>query len=258
MADIGDVDAEPDEPVDMFDRDGVVEVARVDRVDREREDVPKVLATGALLGFDALLDAFGLFEHALGELGGEPVLADDDLELDARIALPAEHFLDIALCGLVAGGIGSEPCDDDVPVARVGCLACAHDDLAAHSRVGGGHEANGPVAFEPSHHGRGLALDDAHDGAASTLAPSLGLGAHRHDVSVHCPGGVSCRNVDVALGGIDETVAATGERDPADDQTAAIRLLLAFLPAHVRLLLAVGRGESTAQRDEIFAVRLRC
>ncbi len=104
VAHVGDVHAKAQQAVDVLDRDGVVEVARVDRVDREGEAVADVATArigGERLG-DVELDLLGLGERLFRELGLEPVLADDDLDLDTLVALVPHDLVDDALGRLVA------------------------------------------------------------------------------------------------------------------------------------------------------------
>ncbi len=122
MAHVGDVHAQKHAPVlGVLDADGVVEVARIDRVDGEGVAVAYVpsvgLASERLFDVDAQL--LGLASHHLGELGAQAVLPDGDLDLDAGIALAADDLLDEALRRVVARRVAGEPDDDDVAGRRI-------------------------------------------------------------------------------------------------------------------------------------------
>ena len=77
-------------------RNRVVEVAGVDRVDRDDRLVGEVAAAAA----DRFVELLGLLarlvERVLGELAGQVELVDDRHRVDARLAARAEHFDDHA------------------------------------------------------------------------------------------------------------------------------------------------------------------
>jgi hypothetical protein len=97
VRDVGDVDAEPVVPIrQSVQGDRVVEVARVLAVDRDGHQIPEIgpAADIPLAHFPA--QALRLRNRLLAVLVGNPVLADDDLGVDARLFDVAEHLRDAA------------------------------------------------------------------------------------------------------------------------------------------------------------------
>jgi hypothetical protein len=75
VRDIGDVHAETYPSVDVLDADRVVEIPRIDRVDRDRERVAQVRTVSrSQSAVDVEPLGGGLGEHVLGELGAQAVL----------------------------------------------------------------------------------------------------------------------------------------------------------------------------------------
>ena len=97
MGDVGDMHA--DLPVavgELADREGVVEVLGVARVDGEGCDAAEVLATGHLLGGDAGVDAVGGLLDVLGIAVGEAELGQDGVHLGVVLTLGAQDVDDLA------------------------------------------------------------------------------------------------------------------------------------------------------------------
>ena len=93
----------------LFERDGVVEIAGVDRVDRDDRLGRQVAAALAdrlveLLGLGA-----GIVERIVVEFARQIELVDDRHRVDARLAAPAQNVDDHAFA-VAAVGSGSGPC----------------------------------------------------------------------------------------------------------------------------------------------------
>ena len=239
MAHVGDVHAEQHPAVlGVLDADRVVEVARVDGVDREGVAVADVSAVGLagqrLLDIDAQLR--GLGGDRLGELRAQAVLADGDLDLDARVALSAHDLLDVALRRMVARRIAGEPRHDDVAGLRVADRVGGDEDVVADAAVGGRDDADGAGLVEAADDGRVRALDDARDDTRAALFAAMRVRADRDGVAVHRAGDVASGDEVVALRRRDEPVSASRHRDAPDDEPAAPGLGGALRLAHAHLL----------------------
>ena len=114
VRDIGDRDDQPEIPALALAIDGVVEILgglAVDGDERQRRQVDAILAVGgAHLGRQAL----GLPLRFLRELERQRVLAQRDLDLDARIGGAAQHFLDARDRFAVGRGLLDDLGDDDL------------------------------------------------------------------------------------------------------------------------------------------------
>ena len=161
---IGDVHAEqPVAPLDPLQRNGIVEVAGIDRVDRDDHAVGEVAAVGR----DRLVEPVSLSprvgEDHVGERPGEPELVDHRLCVDADVPGLAEHLDDHSFA---VAEVGRKPhhLHDDLVVGMHPLRArVAHRYRAGEARAVDLHPAHvgllGVGADEP----RGLAGDDLDD-----------------------------------------------------------------------------------------------
>ncbi len=262
---VGDVHAQPHEPVDPVDRDRVVEVPRIHRVDGEGEPIAHVSALGLSreCGLHVEPDLLGGAQDLVGELGSKPVLANDDLDLDALFAFAPHDLVDHALGRVIAARIADDSRDHDVAGRGVTDGVRRDEDVVAYASVGGNDDADRAVAFEAAHDLGDGSLEDAHDHAASPLATALGVGPQHDRVAVHGAVGVASGDVEVAVLSFDEAVAAAGQRDAADHLPASTTLArrlaslagatratrLPLAACHPVAPLAARRFESTARRS---------
>ena len=164
VRDVGDV--YPEQPVatlDPLQRDRVVEVAGVDRVDRHDHAVGEIAAAGR----DRLVEAVGLgarvVEHLLGERSRQAELVDHRLRVDADVARLAEHLHHHTLAIAKVRGESHHLDDDLVLGVHAFCAGVAdrdrpreHRAVDLHPALAGSLEVG---ADEPS----GSPLDDLHD-----------------------------------------------------------------------------------------------
>ena len=142
MRDVRDVHAEEIVPVrKLLHFDGVVEVLRGLAVDRDDVVLAQVDALCDLLGCDLIGDGIRRREHLRRELVRDLELADDQLDVDARLADETENF-DDAAAGDVAGAVGvAVDLDvDHLLVARVHRAVAVDDDVVVEPRVERRHE----------------------------------------------------------------------------------------------------------------------
>ena len=112
---VGDVDPQPPMPVvELLQRDGVVEIPRVDRIDRDDRLAGEIRAVA-----DRFVERFGLpaglVQGVFGKMVGQVELADDRERVDARLSARAEHFGDHALA-VVQRRREADHLDDDFVV----------------------------------------------------------------------------------------------------------------------------------------------
>ena len=113
---VGDVHAQPPVAVvEPLQRDRVVEVAGVDRVDRDDRLAGQVEPAVADRFVELLGLLAGLFEGVVGELVGQVELADDRQRVDARLAPRPEHLGDHAFAVVDVRG-EADHLDDDLVV----------------------------------------------------------------------------------------------------------------------------------------------
>ena len=116
MRHVGDVHAQPPAAVvELLQRDRVVEIAGVDRIDRDDRLAGEVRAVA-----DRFVERFGLPRgprpaRPPAKLVGEVELADDRKRVDARLSARAEHFGDHAFA-VVKRRREADHLDDDFVV----------------------------------------------------------------------------------------------------------------------------------------------
>ncbi len=181
MADVGDGHAQADPPSrERLHAHRVVEVTRRLAIDRDRRDLPQVLASGRLLGEHPLGHRAGLCLRVRRKLHEEPVLDRDDAELDVRVRRVAKDLGDPAEGPRLLRGIVRDLDDHDLPLAGVHVRAVLHRDRPEPFRVEGDHEAGALVALHAPDHALVRTLDDLDHGARR--APSAPVHAGQHPV----------------------------------------------------------------------------
>ena len=219
VAHVGDVHPQPPAALVPLERDGVVEVARVDRVDGDGEQVAQVDAAG-LGRADLVGDRRRRVLRPRREGGAQPVLADDDLDVDARVGLESEDLLDLALRGLSRAGELGDAHDHDLAGDGATEAGAADEDVALDAAVGRRDDRHPPRLLEPADDVVVGPLDHAKDLARLSEAARALEEAHRDGVGVHGAVHVAAGDVDVAGGGRDEPVSARVDRQPAGDLAA--------------------------------------
>ena len=213
VRDVGDGDDEPEALALALAIDGVVEVLRrlaVDRDERQRRQVVAALAIGRPhLGRQALR----LPLRRLRELERQVVLAQRDLDLDARIGRAAQHLVDARDRLAMLGRLLDDLDDDDLA------------GLCASPMPSGGHQevlVDAPVL-----------RDDEPDAALLVQPPDdLAIGAREHFD-------------DRALG-----AAAAIDADARDRRAVAVQHLVHLARAEEEVVAAVvGNRGSRSRRD---------
>ena len=231
----------------MADRDGVVEVLGVRRIDREREKVSQVVAVGPgapRLGLEGPVRLAGSLDDGVGELRPQAVGRDDRLGLHVRLARLAEHPGDDPLGDVPVIRVVHELDHDLVagprPSGALGVRVADEHGLVEHPAVGldeplpaALEEHTNEVVPPPLEH-----LEDAAgEGAAARpapAAPALADHLRPHAVAGDGVAGAAGRHEEITLPagvlGNDEPEAPRGE------------------PEHSLHLLAVAR-----QGDQLIA-----
>ena len=237
---VGDVDADPDVAVGRaFDREGVVEVLGVIRVDGNRRNLAEVFAADAIGLLHRLAERVGRSGDFGREFRAEAVTAEDGEVLSHRRVRDAEDFGDRAGRVEVAPLPGVEADDDLIAGLRrgreAGASGIAHDDLARDAGIVGDDEPlQAVVADRTGELGEG-ALDDAdHRARAPVVAVTVAAVSVEFDEhAVPVEGDVRVVGVDVQLfarrrarDGVEDHArgAARSEQDGAFEQ---VRRLLA-------------------------------
>ena len=258
MGNVGDVD--PEEPVIAFqtlERDRVVEVAGIDRIDRDdrpRRQIPSISRDS--LGKPRRLGPGGV-EDLVGERAGETELVDDRTGVDPRLPRLPEDLDDHPFAISQMGGEADDLDDDLVILAdRLGPgIADRHRPRERRAvdlhpaRIGGDEKTADEPGLRPAHH-----LDDlARQAGAAEITPPRepdpdGVAVDRietgrlgdMDIPLPAPRGGRER--------MDEAVASGGAAEDPDDLVApplglASRRCPGGRPAHLALAAAaVGRS----------------
>jgi hypothetical protein len=230
VGDVGDVDTEePVIPLQPLQRDRIVEVAGIDRIDGD-DRPPRQIATigGHLLGEPDGLRAGGV-EDLLAERSGESELVDDRLRVDAGLAGKPENFDDHPFPVTEMGRETHDLDDDLVPLAdRLGAgIADRHRSreggaIDLHPAGAGGHEE---AADEPGPRPR----DDLDDLPTRTRAADVAA-TQQADADGVAVDGIETRrlgDMDIAVAvarrrgqRMDESVTSGGAAEHAEDVIA--------------------------------------
>ena len=238
---VGDVHPQPPAPpLDALQRNGVVEVTRIDRVNRHDAvlaAIPAAFAVG-LRHFRAQAPGLGL--DLAREARRQLVLPDDRLDIDARRAWAADHLEQFALRRVVA----RRPLGDldHHPVAAtglgLGLLAkLGQINVVCDARVARHDVPKLPRLLQRADHLRAGALEHLDHPAAwprrrapATVLSALGrcraIHQHQHSVVVHRGARGVGRDVDRGLrrvGGDDPSAAPAVHQDSPGDQVLVAR-----------------------------------
>lgn len=149
--------------IDLVERDRIVEVLGICRIDGEdvthAQVMPTMLGKGCLhIDFDRL----GLLERLGAKLRGQVKVVDDDVDVHARSIRRTEHFDDVALHGLVTIGIARDAREHDVTVLGTLQTTVRDKEIVAHARVLGDDHGERVVDLERADEVFGRAAHDAH------------------------------------------------------------------------------------------------
>ena len=243
---VGDVHADLIIAVrERLERQRVVEILCIGRVDGERERVAEILAALQILGRDGVRDLIGGVLHLGREAIGEIELRQDGVHLRVILARLAEHIHHVA------------------PGPRFAALPAVHDrgDLHARLRTHGGRRFGvhldivrhrlalhqdpglGPDGMVKAHEGARGAFENLHDLAlAAAVVPALlACHSHAHEIALQ---GVA------RLGGLDENVILLTFNDYENKPFAGHLNLADELRKLLRMALA---GSLFAERFSAFS-----
>ena len=232
MAHIGDVNADfPVAVLEFLDRQRVVKVLGIGRVDGERRHVAHVTALGDLLGGDAGLQGLGGLGDVLGILVRQPELGQDGVNLGIVLASDTQH-----VNHLTDGRVGILGPVDDLrnhlvtrPASRQ--LVQRDEDVGRQELAVDGQLGKIFHYLQRAHKHLLLALEDFDDLGFGSLAMTSGADMHQHAVAVERMQRVTLLDSDgltVVAGGIHAvlTVTATDE-DTLGHHRAVHRLVAA-------------------------------
>ena len=207
---VGNVDAQPPMPVvELYQRNGVVEIAGVDRINRDDRLAGQVEAVA-----DRLVEAVGLLpglvQGVLGELFGQAELADDGKRIDARLALRPQDLDDHALA--VMDGRGKADHLDDHLVVGPGVLRAgiADEDRLGEELAIDLHEGRALRLEVRADELPRLPLDDLHDAPARAKSSAGFLGASPLDVLDFDGHHVAAGRIERVFGRDEDVVGSSG------------------------------------------------
>ena len=223
---IGDVHAEQPVPaVDPLQRDRVVEVAGVDRVDRHNHAVREIAPAGRHLFPESLRLPAGLGQCSFGKRPGQAELMDHRERVDACLASGTEHLDDHALSVAEVRRKPHHLHDHLVVLANALGTGIADRHRPREIRAVDPHPAAAGRLEIPAYEAGGTACDDLHDLARRPRAADIAAPGEPHADGVSRGGivGGDRRDVDVTrtvAGGRrqrpDEPIAARGPPEDSD------------------------------------------
>ena len=182
---VGDVHAHlPHSVAEAADRERVVEILRIGRIDREGGHGAEVAAPGELLGVDAAVDGLRSPLHGLLETVGQVVLGQYGVHLGVVVARGAQHLHQFARGVLAAGSPIRDADHHLVAVLHVGTVAARHEDVARHAARVAAHEHGVRRHLGHAHEALAAAPHDAHDLAFVGAAAARAGEHHLHGVAV--------------------------------------------------------------------------
>ena len=164
VRDIGDVHAEqPVAPVDPLQRDRIVEVAGVNRIDRHDHAVGEIPASGRHLLPESLRLPAGLGERPFGKRAGQGKLMDHRERVDPGLAGGPEHLDDHALTLAEVRRESHHLHDHLVVLANPLGTGIADRHRPGEIRTVNPHPAAAGRLEIAAHEAGGAARDDLHD-----------------------------------------------------------------------------------------------
>ena len=198
VRDVGDMDAHlVVAVVQLAERQGVVVVLGIRRVDGEGEDLPEVLATGAVLVGDFVGNGIRGVLHGLVELVRKAELRQDGVHLGVVLAGHAQHVHDVA----DGARLAARPLVHDGRDLHAAHAAFRDGDRDVVGHRLGRHEHPGllPDDMENAHERLLGTFEDGDDLAAAAPDIAFPLLGDRH------PHGIPVQGAP-GLGGLDENV----------------------------------------------------
>ena len=231
---IGDVHAEqPVTPVDPLQRDRVVEVAGVDRIDRHDHAVGEIPSAGRHLLPESLRLPAGLGQRPLGKRAGQGKLMDHRERVDASLAGGAEHLDDHALAVAEVRRKPHHLHDHFVVLADALRTGIADRHRPRKIRAIDPHPAAAGRLEIAAHKARGTARDDLHDLARRSRAADIAASGEPHadGVARGSIEGEGCGNMDVtrtvAGGRLQRPDKSVATRRPPEDADHVVPLRFA-------------------------------
>ena len=215
VAHIGDVNRETEATVQRLRADGVVEVARIHRIDRDRRERTQVapVRLGAEQLFDRLiargriLQRLRLLQHVFGELGRQVEFAFDNAGVDQRIVGLAENLEDLGPRHAAIEILTAKA--EEHLEARNQVIRCMEErEPRREQRVCGDQREAAPGALHGAEQPLGRAFDHALDPPFGKLLVVIAAQADLDEIAMHritemAPGDVDVR--DVLAGAANET-----------------------------------------------------
>ena len=210
------MDAEPGESLDVVERDSVVEILRIDRIDREHVPRAQVTPVGLLQrAFDIGAQPARLLERLERELRGQPGVVDDDVDVHARGIRTTERLHDVAFHRNMSAGEGRDLGEHDVAIVHLGCPFERDEQVVLDTWVLRHDNGERVGKLQDAHDEVGRAVQHTTHRCRAPVAVSLmrRVWAHLDDVAGKRAARAGCRNVERPFLGVDKAVSGSGDLD---------------------------------------------
>ena len=193
----------------LADRQRIVEVLSVGRVDREGRHIAEIATLGIVLRRDLALDLLGRLDHSIIELIGQVILRQNCVHLRVVVATHTQHIANATLRALAAVG----PIDDMhhhlLAITQIGILAFRAVDIHRHlARID-------LDKYLMIHHLRRtditlrIALDDLRDLALGHACAVLARHSNAHTVAVQRIARIAAVDIDILLHTLNRDIDCT-------------------------------------------------
>ena len=193
---------------------GVIEVTRRGRVNRDAKQVAQVLAPG-LCGEHlarVLMNPLRLCQRRLAKVHREAVAGDDALDGKVKAVRPTDAALDRNHASLITSGIREDACLDHIALGNaqsLGALIVWQDEeVATNTLVERHHGTQRPRDLEGSHEALASAMEHPLDHGLRTTRATM----HEHDgslIAVHSLAKAAASHEEGALGRLDRSGSGT-------------------------------------------------
>ena len=184
--------ADAQQPVDLVERQRVIEIASIRRVDGERDAMPQVaIPFVSKRALDARLCRCRLRERIIGKARRKRMARDDEIDIDACIALVSHNLFDAAECRLSRFRIGGDARAYDIALAHRRRISAQREDIMPDARIFRNDDSVRLGDFVASHDRRMRTRHHARDASLRpirtprpTIPISTGCSGNSNDIAV--------------------------------------------------------------------------
>ena len=260
MRDVGDSDVQRETVRRPTTEHGIVEIARVLTIDRDKRQVAQITAAFDRIGGHFCGDPREFRGYFGRPFNRKIVSPDRDVDLHARRHVVTENFDDFAHCLSPMVGLFGDFRHDELPVLDL-LAGFGNQDILVDPAIVRCHEADPAFTVVASHNLFVCTFENLNDVAIRSIAFVIAADAYEYTIPVQHTVGFTMGQeyVGVAIVGPDECEAIGMAEDPTGDQLHAFRDAVAIAARVEQFPVAGHRLQTTSETDDPgFFYNLEC